>query len=265
MTSHPHRPPPGAHGVAATLAGAAALAAGLVAPLAGVAGATGVAGLPPSAVVTRATDSVRSASALVLTGTLRSGSGRLAFDVASTAHGTAARGVFVSHARSVGFTGRLDFVERRGAVYLHAGRVFWAAEVARGGASLTPAQRAAAAAVLAGHWIEMTGTSAKAMEASVGPLTHPADFARTLLSARALGTLHKGRLTHFRGHLVVPVTSSKGGTLYVAARGPARPVGFVARAGSASGTILFGYPSHLAVAAPAGSRTVAQVVKAVAG
>lgn len=261
MTSHPHLPRPGA------LAGAAALAAGLVTSglVAPLAGAAGVAGLPPSAVVARAAASVRSAGALVLTGTLRSGGGRLAFDVASTAHGSAARGVFVSHAHRVGFVGRLDFVERRGAVYLHAGRAFWQAEVAKGGASLTSAQRAAAASVLASHWIEMTGTSAKAMEASVGPLTHPADFARTLLSTRALGTLHKGRVTHFRGHLVVPVRSSKGGTLYVAARGAARPVGFVARAGAASGTILFGYPAHLAVAAPSGSRTVAQVVKAVAG
>lgn len=251
------------------LAGAA-LGAGLLAPLAsaapaGAAAAGGLGSLPANAVVARAAAGVRKAHALVLTGTLRLGKGRLGFDVESTAGGKAARGVFVSHAPSVGFVGRLDFVERDGAVFIRAGRPFWQAEVTKGAKSLTAAQRGAAATVLASHWIEMTGTSAKAMETSVGPLTRPAAFAGTLLSARTLGHLRRGRPTHFRGRAVVPIISNKGGTLYVSARGVTRPVGLVTAAGSSGGTILFSYPAHLKVAAPAGSETVAQVVSSVAG
>lgn len=247
--------------------GTVALGAGLLLPLASPAGATtgGVGALPPATAVAKAAAGVRRADTLVLTGKLRLATGTFAFDVSSASHGAAARGVFVSHSPSVGFVGRIDFVERRGAVYLHAGRPFWAKEVAKGAKSLTAVQKATAAHLLASHWIEMTGTSARAMEAGIGPLTRPSDFAAQLLSGRTLGRLRKGRLTHLRGKLVVPITSSKGGTLYVAARGPVRPVALVTKTGAGHGTVLFSYPAHLAVSAPARSRTVAQVVNAVAG
>lgn len=256
--------------------GAAVAGAALVVPLAvaAPAGAAthgaharhhGPASLPPHAVLTRATAGARRARVLALAGSVHLGHGHLGFRVVSgTRGGVAARGSLVSHTSALGFLGQLSFVERHGVVYIRAGLPFWRHAAAKGLGQLTAAQRTRAERLLATRWVEMTGTSARAMRVSLGPLTSPGAFVHRLLAPKALGTLHKGRLTHFRHHLAVPVHSSKGGTLFVTARGATRPLALVAHRGSDRGTILFGYPRHpLKLRAPRGSWTIARVVHVV--
>lgn len=250
-------------------AAGAAIAAGatLAAPIALTAPAGAATARRPSAhaIVHRAAVEVGSARALVLTGTLRLGHGRFGFRVEASRHGKDARGSLLSRTPQLGFVGRMHFIVHGSTVYVHAGAPFWARQARKGLGKLTAAQRKKATRMLANRWVEMTGTSAHDMEASLGRLTHPAAFARTLLSAKTLGALHEGRPTHFRHQRALPITASKGGTLYVDTHGTTRPIALVARARSKAtgGTVLFGYPGRLAVPSPGHARTVGEVISAV--
>jgi len=243
--------------LAGSMIAAAALAGAAVPP-------ANLAGLPASTILARATAGVRTAKTLVLAGTLRVGKADFSFNVATAERGSASRGDIVSRSTSLGFVGRLDFIERDDAVYLRAAAPFWSDEVAKGATALPAAERATVAHLLANRWVEMTGTTASSMRSSLGPLTDPSAFADTLLSRKGLGVLSKGPLTTYRRQRAVAVTSSKGGTIYVATAGRTRPLAIVAHAASGTGTILFGYPARVAVRPPAGAKTLSQIVASAA-
>lgn len=221
---------------------------------------SGIVAASPARVVARATSSVRRARTVVVVGSVRQGHRRLGFHVATTAHGALAKGDLVSHSPKLGFVGRLEFVERGGAVYLRAGRSFWRTQVARGTSAVPAAERGRVVRLLAGRWVETTGAAARRMRSSLGPLTSPSGFVHGLLARNSLGKLRKGHLTRFRHHRALPIATSRGGVLYVAAGGAPRLLGVVARARAGRGTIVLAYPRALAVRRPAKAATLAAVL-----
>ena len=259
--------------LAAALGGGAVLAGG---PLAGGApawsaatprsGGTapsgGLGGLGTSAVLARTRAALAASPTFVLDGTLREKSSSLTFSFASADEGGRARGILTSHSPSLGFTGSLRFVEIASHLYLRAGAAFWQREATAAAPSSSAALSRAVVSLLAGKWIEFSGTSAGSLRSALGSFTSPEAFANKLLSPADPGRLHEGPPTSYRGEPALPLVSpGGGGTLYVALTGSPRPLGAT---GGVTGAISFSYPTGLSVTAPAGARTIDQLLGAAA-
>jgi hypothetical protein len=91
----------------------------------------------------------------------------------------------------------------------------------------------------------------------LGGFTNPSVFAASLF--QDTGTIKKGSPLALRGIRVLPLISSKGGTLNISMIGAPLPVELAKTAGGNSGKIDLNYPANLVVGAPPGACTIAQV------
>ena len=156
----------------------------------------GVASKSPTQILHTAETATKAATSVRVAGSVSLNGGRVTLDIVATHHGgggSVSEGGATIHTIVTGTT-----------VYLMADRASWQA--------LT--HSAAAARELAGRWVE-----SPAANSSFGSLTKLFDLTDLISSLRSTGTLTKGKVTTFGGRRVVPVTASKGGTLYVDATG----------------------------------------------
>lgn len=264
-TRRPHAARAAARAGAAAL-GAIALGAWSGHASAGPRAANGVGALPVAQVLSKSAQALAGVDALVVTGSLRLGPESVAFDVRSTARGRDVSGtITIRAAKKV--VGPVRFVALTSSLYLEAAAPFWNQELSSSKTAPTGATASAIVARLAGHWIEITGARAKSFADGFGSLTEPGKFAQSLLSGS--GTLVKGTPRSLRGQQVIPITSSKGGTIFVALDGPPLPIEINGSAplgsSSVSAIAVMSYPSKLAIAAPAGALTLTQVEQSLRG
>lgn len=200
---------------------------------------------------------LRAAPDLAISGTIhQAGSGvRLATE--SAHHGSSAEGTLTATTTRAGFAGTLHFVSIGATDYLKGGAAFWKAALAHQPGA-TRAQRAALARKLASSWVRLTGTEGAAFTSGLGVLTKPAALATELTVGH--GRLRKGKLKRIGGRPALPITSSKGGTVWLATTGKPLPLEVTSpKRSAASGTVRLAYPRRVTITAPKRSKTLTQL------
>ncbi len=229
----------------ASLAGLSALALPASASTPG----RGTASLSAKTIVSDALKALGAAKTLRIAGTIHTGAASVTLDVESVTGGARASGVMRSSTQQLGFVGSLAFIHLDGASYVKADKAFW-----RSASGKAPAARVVNA--LANRWIHLDGKTGSELSASLQLVTSPAALAGSLLSsARSAKQLTKERPTRLGDREVVPVRSSVGGTLYVAATGAPLPLEIAKPTGADSGTLVFSYPRTVRVGAPSGAKS----------
>jgi hypothetical protein len=120
------------------------------------------------------------------------------------------------------------------------------------------AKTKAATDLFKGKWLK--GSSSDANFASFGQLTS----IKTLMGSltKAHGTLTKGATSTINGQPVIALTSSKGGTMYVATTGKPYPLQVSKNSGGQSGKVTFSdYNKAFAITAPTNSINIDQLEK----
>jgi hypothetical protein len=195
-------------------------------------------------------------------GSIKEGSSVLDLDLESSASGSASQGTITSSAKSGGFVGSLRFVDVDKVSYFNAPGSVWS-QFITSGSGLTAAQATKIVNAFKGKWVELGAADAKSLESGLGDLTDPKTFASQLLTDN--GSLTKGKPTTVRGEQALPITSSKGGTLYIALEGPPLPLKLAGSDAGTSAAIAFGYPSKLVVVAPPHPVTLTQIEQSITG
>jgi len=240
------------------LGGASLAAAGTVAAATSPPHA-GIASLPAGKVLAQAEAALKQANNVWLLGGLVENGAKFGLNIKSANRGTESAGSVDSQSASLGFVGTLKFVETATAVYLNADSHFWNKALA--GSNLSPTVLKHVLTVISNRWIEYTGSSAASFKTGFSKLTNPVQLAG--LFAGNTGTLSKGAATVKRGQNVLPIHSSKGGTLYVALTGPPLPVELDGGSGNSGGTLLFRYPGTVNIQPPAQSETLQQLAASI--
>jgi hypothetical protein len=196
----------------------------------------GIAAKAPAQILAAAQTALRNAKTVRITAALQTSNGPLSFDI-KIVSGRGGAGTLSTN--GLGF----QMVRIADKAYFNAPKDFWE----RFG-------NAAAAKLYAGKWIVSSAVNGKF--ASFTPITQ-IDFIANALNAT--GTLTKGKATTLDGHPAFTVTSSKGGTLYVATTGPPYPLK-ITDAGSTGGEItLSDWNAPVTLSAPAGAIDYAKI------
>ncbi|MCU1495827.1 MAG: hypothetical protein JWO62_3591 [Acidimicrobiaceae bacterium] len=226
----------------------------------------GVGSLPANEVLAKAAQAVARENAIVVVGSLRLGTEAITFSVRSTERGADVSGSLTVRAGAK-VVGPVKFIAFPSVLYLEAGTAFWRQAISSAKSAPTGATAAEIVAKLSDRWIKITGTQAKSFAAGFGGLTDPGKFAQSLLSGN--GTLVKSTPRVVRGHEVLPITSSQGGTIYVDLTGPPVPIAISGKAALGSSSVAanaaMSYPTKLAITAPAGAVTLAAIDQSLAG
>jgi hypothetical protein len=164
----------------------------------------GVAAKSPEAIVSAATGAVGNLNSVHVSGALANGGSQTMLDL-NLVNGKGGQGSMSQ--------GRLSFkiVALDQEVYINGSPNF-----------LRQFGGAAAAQLLRGKWLKAPATG---QFASLAMLTDVRQLFNQLLSNH--GTFSKGKTTTVRGHKVIAVTASRGGTLYVATTGQPYPIEIV--------------------------------------
>ncbi len=229
--------------------------------------ATGIAGLPATTILTRSAVALSHENAIAISGSMHLGNETIVLHVSSTGRGKSVAGNIDIQTGSTS-SGTVRFVDVGANVYLEAALPFWKQELASAGAGSAGAGVAAAVlSKLTGRWIEISGAEASSFSSSFGGLTEPGKFAQSLLTSN--GVLTKSAPRMLNGRRVLPISSSKGGTVYVSLAGAPLPVGIVgtqvAGGKRVAANVLFSYPATIAIAPPAGAATLSEIVKSLLG
>ena len=226
----------------------------------------GLAALPAGRILRMSADALARQSSLAFAGSITETGERLAFRLRSTDRGRQVAGEIVVRTGSKA-VGPVNFVALPGVLYLEAAAPYWRVALEKTPNAPSGPVAAAVVAKLAGKWIEITGSSASSFTSDFGGLTEPGKFAQSLLHGG--GTLAKGRERVVRDRRVIPITSSKGGTVFVALAGEPLPVEFLGTrklgARSVGVDVAIAYPRGLVITAPAGALTLAQILLSLAG
>ena len=217
--------------------------------------AAGASGAPTaSQVLSQAVRALGSISAFTLNGYVVQGTSRYGIDIRSTAKAAEAAGSLSLGSTKPGVAAEsFSFVEIGSKLYLKANPLFWAKE-----AGTLPA---AAAKIVARHWIVLTGGSAKGVTSGFAGFTDAAAIARAIFSGTATTAVHFGPVTTVKGVRVRAIVDAvQSATMYVPATGAPLPVEIVGKQARNGGDLTFGYPASLTITAPAGALTIQQVV-----
>jgi hypothetical protein len=252
--------------IAVTLCGSAVVGWGGEA-LASRPAATGIAGLPATAILTRSAAALNHENTIAISGSMRLGNETIVLQISSTGRGKSVAGDIDIKTAGTN-SGTVRFVDVGANVYLEAALPFWKQELASAGTGATGSSVAAVVlSKLAGRWIEISGSEASSFSSSFGGLTEPGKFAQSLLAGN--GTLIKGAPRVLRGRRVLPISSSKGGTIYVSLTGAPLPIGIVgtqvAGGKTVTANVLFDYPATVTINPPSGAVTLSQIVKSLLG
>jgi len=248
----------------------AAAATGAIAGLAclilgawgGTPGRSTTGSLPAARIVRLSEVALAKQRTFVLAGTIRSGAAIIGLRLVSGDGGAVSEGVLDSNAKSVGFVGTIRYIAVHGTFFVDAAAPFWG-QFVTAGASLSSAQAAKIVAALSGRWIVLGPSYTKSLTHDLGALTSPRSVATGVLQNQ--GTVVKRKETMLHGVRALPLSSSGGGTLYVALDGPPLPLQISGSGGGTSGRIVFSYPKSVRIAPPRGARTLAQVTATVVG
>jgi hypothetical protein len=195
---------------------AAALAAALAACGAGGSSDNGVSSKSPEGIVTAASQAVKSAKSVHVSGSTTSSGSPIKLDL-NLVSGQGGEGEM-----SIGGAS-FQIVEIGPTVYVKAGSAFW-----------NQFGNAQAAQLLSGRWLKAPSSG---KFSSFAELTNQTKLFQQLLSQH--GTLSKGASSTVSGQKVIAVLDkSRGGTLYVATTGKPYPVA-IAKGGSDGGRITF--------------------------
>jgi hypothetical protein len=212
--------------------------------------------LAPQALVVESEHALAAVGSFTLNGFFIQGRSRVGLLLRSSEHGTAAAGTLTSTTKSgAGFVGEVSFVRIGSALYLKGNQPFWA--------SSTGSLPKVVLKLLGGQWIQLPSSEVKTLAGALGVFTNPSRLATSLLGAASSKGLAIGPPTSIAGEPVLSVEGG-GGVLYVARNGDHLPVEIVGT-GASRGSFRFGYPRTMAIKAPAGAKTLSQVVKAAAG
>jgi len=234
--------------LAGSTAGAAVMAAG-----------NGIDSLTASQAIAASATALKAEPDILISGTITESGKSVGIDVEASHKGADAAGRIDSQSKAIGFVGTIGFVTLPGKLFIDGGAALWTQAFA--GSGLTAAQEAKLVHLVANHWVELTGSDAKSFAGGLGSLTDPAQLAAALTTGN--GKLTKGAPTVVRHESVLPITSSKGGTLYLALDGPPVPVELISTIPSKKADVTFEYPSTLSIHAPSHFETLAQIEAAV--
>jgi hypothetical protein len=194
--------------------GLALLAAGALAAACGGGGGNGVASKSPSQILQTALSSLRSATSVTVVGT-----------VTESGQQTSVDGVFYANGDfdgSVGIKGSTVKLVKIGQTdYINAPEAFWNTEGVTG----------STATRLANKWFSTPNSTADINDLSIGSLADS-------LSSGA-GTVSAGTTSTIDGQAAVSITSSKGGTLWVATTGTPYPIALTGTGSGEVGNITF--------------------------
>lgn len=217
----------------------------------------GIDAMTPTAALAAGAKALRSQPNILLSGTITEKGARVALDLRSSGHGANLAGSMTSYSSTFGFTGKMSLVKLPGALYLHAGHAVWVSLI--GTEKMPTAVRSRLLTLLATHWIKLTGTAATSFATSVKSLT-PMSLAANLTQHN--GVLTKGTPVTVRGVSTLPIHSSTGSTVFLARSGPPLPMkasGNGTGTSGAAGAVFLSYPKTVAITAPLGARTLAQI------
>lgn len=226
----------------------------------------GLASLPAGRVLTLSAEALARQPSLAFAGSISETGERIVFRLRSTDRGRKVAGQLIVHTgdRAVG---PVSFVALPGVLYLEAAAPYWRATLSKTPGAPSGSVATSVVARLAGRWIEITGKSASEFTSGFAGLTEAGKFAQSMLHGG--GTLAKGPEHIVRDRRVLPITSSKGATVFVALSGEPLPVEFVGTRSLGSRavhvTVAVAYPRNLVIAAPKGALTLAQIVLSLAG
>jgi hypothetical protein len=219
----------------------------------------GIGALNANEVLARSADALAKEKNLVVDGKLNYDKEAITFNVRSSGRGKDVAGTLTIRTGTQAI-GPVTFVDLPSALYLRAGAPFWRAEIASI-KSVSATAVNAAVAKIAGRWIEVTGSEAATFSSSFGELTEPGKFAQSLLKGN--GTLTKGAPKVLRDHLVLPIMTSDGATIFIALTGAPVPVEIsgtsTVKASTVSLDALINTPARLAIKAPHGAETLASL------
>ncbi|MDA8380529.1 MAG: hypothetical protein M0020_06840 [Actinomycetota bacterium] len=200
------------------VAAAAALVGGMSVSSCGSASTSGIAKLSASAILSKAVKALRSASSMRITGSSQQGKSSTKLDLKSYANGDLDGTIEVD-----GIVAHFIVVKKTD--YIKAPAAYWTKIYKLG-------QRQASA--MSKTWVSLPDS-----ETSQGAELSIPGIATSI--TQGIGTIHQGSTGTINGQSAISITSTHGGTIWVAASGPAYPIQLVLPGGNAgTGTFNFG-------------------------
>jgi hypothetical protein len=205
------------------------------------AASNGITSKPADQIFSTAVSTAEAAKSVHVFGAIKSGSQSVSLDL-SIVQGTGASGTISEGSTS------FKLIDVGGNYYIQPDRAFL----------LKFTHTAAAAQLLKGKWLKASATDRSF--ASFGQLTSIKSLIGSL--PKAHGTLTKGATSTLAGQSVIALTSSKGGTLYVATTGQPYPLQVSKNSGGQTGKVTFSdFNKPFTITAPASSINIEQLEK----